>query len=333
MLLAASKLYQSLNQYEGINVVNLLEGEYDWQRKPNAIFVGNPFNYDAHPLVSGDSFLLGYNGKAVIIIYNDNGYYQILAAGTTDEGTRDVVNKLADWEISEISELKWGQYITDDEDSQLSPEQIKEQMAQESLERAEISQRLASEYREYEESVLLPACGGEYYNSFIETMSQGMSFKTVKPPGFKTVKEVTATDVSEDEITLRVRDFQTGGTESKTMRIGNLEKAEINGLNVVVGKKIDDVNKGGIMLCVSETKETQEKADCTGCFIDNKCFPIGTRTGADYCNLDRAIESQKGEDIVCNNNYECISNLCADNKCISPNFWRKILSWFSSIFE
>ena len=162
-------------------------------------------------------------------------------------------------------------------------------------------------------------------------MSQGDSFKTIKPPGFKTVKEVIATNVDDAEITLLVRDPSTGA-ETKTMRIREMEKAEINGLNVVIGKRVDTVKEKGVLLCVSETEEHQLRVSCDGCFQDDRCLPIGTRVESDYCNLDKVLDSQKGKDVFCNNNYECISNLCADNKCISPNFWKKILSWFSKIF-
>lgn len=72
---------------------------------------------------------------------------------------------------------------------------------------------------------------------------------------------------------------------------------------------------------------------CEGCLDENNvCIPIGTRTEAQYCDIDYAFENQKSEDMSCNNNYECSTNMCVNNKCISPSFIQKIIDWFSKLF-
>jgi len=69
-----------------------------------------------------------------------------------------------------------------------------------------------------------------------------------------------------------------------------------------------------------------------GCNYNGNCLPIGVRTQEDYCDIDRNVKSQLGADEECSNDYECSSNVCVNNQCISQNLIQKILSWFSRFF-
>jgi len=72
---------------------------------------------------------------------------------------------------------------------------------------------------------------------------------------------------------------------------------------------------------------------CEGCLNENNvCIPFGTRTETQYCDLDYSFKSQKSEDMSCSNNYECSSNVCVNNQCISPSFIQKIIDWFKKLF-
>lgn len=72
---------------------------------------------------------------------------------------------------------------------------------------------------------------------------------------------------------------------------------------------------------------------CSGCFDENNnCLPYGTRTKAEFCNIDGKLAGQKNEERSCNNNYECSSNVCINNECISQNFIQKIMNWFRKLF-
>ncbi|MBI4454200.1 hypothetical protein HY636_06150 [Candidatus Woesearchaeota archaeon] len=72
---------------------------------------------------------------------------------------------------------------------------------------------------------------------------------------------------------------------------------------------------------------------CEGCLNENRvCLPIGTRTKSQYCDIDYTFKNQKLEDIGCNNNYECSTNICVDNKCISTGLIQKIMEWFKRLF-
>lgn len=41
---------------------------------------------------------------------------------------------------------------------------------------------------------------------------------------------------------------------------------------------------------------------------------------------------RKKDSEKCDNNYECETNLCIDEKCLSSGLWQKFLSWFKNLF-
>ncbi len=61
--------------------------------------------------------------------------------------------------------------------------------------------------------------------------------------------------------------------------------------------------------------------ECQGCTLnDGTCVPIGHRWGGQtssfYCSADSKIEEQRKKDNYCQNNYECISNICSNGECV-----------------
>ncbi len=75
---------------------------------------------------------------------------------------------------------------------------------------------------------------------------------------------------------------------------------------------------------------------CSGCVYKEACLPIGTRVSVDsagqFCDINKQITAQLPEDNSCMNNYECKSNLCVSDKCISGGFFTRIMEWFKSLF-
>ncbi len=76
---------------------------------------------------------------------------------------------------------------------------------------------------------------------------------------------------------------------------------------------------------------------CSGCITsENNCIPMGIRLKQEgkmyYCDIDSKLKEQKSEDDVCNNNFECSTNICINDKCISQGFIQKIMTWFKRIF-
>lgn len=68
------------------------------------------------------------------------------------------------------------------------------------------------------------------------------------------------------------------------------------------------------------------------CPLDSKCYPFGYRKANKYCSdVGKFIEQLKQE-LSCENNFECKSNLCIDNQCINQGTFQKFLSWFKNLF-
>jgi len=52
-----------------------------------------------------------------------------------------------------------------------------------------------------------------------------------------------------------------------------------------------------------------------------------------YCSMiSNDMKSQLTADEVCENNFECSTNVCVDGKCVSSNFIQKVIEWFSKLF-
>lgn len=71
---------------------------------------------------------------------------------------------------------------------------------------------------------------------------------------------------------------------------------------------------------------------CDGCVLGNKCVFVGYRTEGKYCGINSEFKEQKNEDKKCDNNFECSSNLCISDSCVSEGLLKKILKFFRRIF-
>ncbi len=106
--------------------------------------------------------------------------------------------------------------------------------------------------------------------------------------------------------------------------------------NILECKK-ESICKNNTILCPDGTcsdkcKEVSNEKCDYGCLYNNKCLPIGTRVKGMYCTIDGTTSNQLKSDSVCENNFECESNVCVNSKCVSGSFIEKILSWFSKLF-
>lgn len=81
-----------------------------------------------------------------------------------------------------------------------------------------------------------------------------------------------------------------------------------------------------------ETEEEEAVVFCSGCSLDEKCYPLGYRKGGEYCSEDGVFVDQSKGKKSCDNNFECESDVCVDGKCVSSGLIRKILGWLSRLF-
>jgi|APSaa5957512576_1039674.scaffolds.fasta_scaffold03395_3 hypothetical protein len=81
------------------------------------------------------------------------------------------------------------------------------------------------------------------------------------------------------------------------------------------------------------TNETVDLSQtCNGCLVNGKCYNIGYREADEYCNNMQEKVAQAEAGSACENSFECKSNLCIDNECISEGFFKKIMNWFKRFF-
>ena len=93
-----------------------------------------------------------------------------------------------------------------------------------------------------------------------------------------------------------------------------------------------NLTSGPIEIPVVENPQTV-RYECGGCELDKKCYPFGFRKDKNYCDdITSKFISEKVPKTSCENNFECDSNLCIDNKCFSGSLWAKFLRWLNRLF-
>jgi len=71
---------------------------------------------------------------------------------------------------------------------------------------------------------------------------------------------------------------------------------------------------------------------CSGCELDKKCYPLGYRKDGKYCEENEEFVLQKESKNDCQNSFECLSNVCISEKCLSKSFFQKVIDWFLKLF-
>jgi len=82
-------------------------------------------------------------------------------------------------------------------------------------------------------------------------------------------------------------------------------------------------------------KEVSDKVSeyvCNGCALENTCYQFGFRKTRNYCSDEKIFAEQKESDSLCENSFECESNVCVSGKCVSGNLLQKIIDWFKKLF-
>jgi len=71
---------------------------------------------------------------------------------------------------------------------------------------------------------------------------------------------------------------------------------------------------------------------CDGCEERGKCYPIGYRKEGQYCSDNNEFTGQSRVGI-CDNNFECKSNVCISDECVREGLIKKIVNWFKNLFK
>ncbi len=90
---------------------------------------------------------------------------------------------------------------------------------------------------------------------------------------------------------------------------------------------------------ISTISTSTSSTACYGCILDERCIPYGTRINSTYCSSTGIIKPQLKDGSLCKNNYQCISNLCSNNRCIKrthetkKDILQEILEFLINIFQ
>lgn len=71
-------------------------------------------------------------------------------------------------------------------------------------------------------------------------------------------------------------------------------------------------------------------SSCSGCEYNGKCIPFGYRVGNNYCDITGNFTAQLTSG-VCDNNFQCSSNLCVNSECVTPSFIQQIINFFKKL--
>lgn len=85
----------------------------------------------------------------------------------------------------------------------------------------------------------------------------------------------------------------------------------------------------------SENEQNNEEVNLicsSGCILNESCVSIGYRKSGEYCSLEGNFILQLETDNQCNNSFECGSNVCVNNQCVSGDLIQRILNWFRKVF-
>jgi len=77
----------------------------------------------------------------------------------------------------------------------------------------------------------------------------------------------------------------------------------------------------------SDTKEVVGKVCEFGCMFEDKCYPFGYRKSGKYCSDESEFVEQIKSDLFCENSFECRSNLCIDDECVSQGLMKRLFNW------
>ncbi|AJF62854.1 MAG: hypothetical protein QT11_C0001G0713 [archaeon GW2011_AR20] len=95
-------------------------------------------------------------------------------------------------------------------------------------------------------------------------------------------------------------------------------------LDIGIGKYYGDTGEGNLV--------NEENGRVVFIVTKKGCEPVGLRDGSQYCSPQKQWVSQKSPEDLCQNDFECSSNLCVSSKCVNPTLWEKIINWFNNLF-
>lgn len=125
--------------------------------------------------------------------------------------------------------------------------------------------------------------------------------------------------------------FNTNGVTSPSFRVG--ESHSLGDITLDLRNIYMDSNKVMVVFGYISSLDKTQNAPCGGCISEDKCYPFGYRKTGNFCSDTKEFIPQFESGTSCENNFECSSNVCVSNECLSRGLLQKILNWFKNIFS
>lgn len=119
---------------------------------------------------------------------------------------------------------------------------------------------------------------------------------------------------------------------------GDGSKCGVNSMGVSDECYLDFGKKDVVFIQTAEEAKVAEKKEeiliCKdSCPLEGKCYPFGYRKDERFCSDSGSFIEQLKDDSVCENNFECSSNLCIDDRCVESGLIQKIMKFLKGIFQ
>lgn len=180
------------------------------------------------------------------------------------------------------------------------------------------------------------------YGGFVDMRSEFCNPSTSSYDCVMGIQDINVYSLSEEQIVSLNSKLSPG----KYKIIAEID--DVNGLKNFKETNKDNSKKTSYFEILDVEKETLEPAKdkpvevpqdtekivylCSGCMENNLCYSLGYRKDGFFCSENTSFIAQLESDVVCQNNFECSSNVCVSGKCISESFIQKILNWFKNLF-
>ncbi|MBI2548857.1 hypothetical protein HYW21_05900 [Candidatus Woesearchaeota archaeon] len=93
-------------------------------------------------------------------------------------------------------------------------------------------------------------------------------------------------------------------------------------------KDCDDQNACTVDRCSGTPKTCSNQQEVPGCNLNGNCVALGTKVNDTYCSISYHMETMRQKNDLCTYNYECVSDVCSDNRCVSEGVLERLFTWF-----
>ena len=154
----------------------------------------------------------------------------------------------------------------------------------------------------------------------------GKTYQVQRKTGCKFV--LSSDEISQEEFILEALETKELGNGVSVRRDINRCGSQYLSLRFEGGSALEKV-------APTQTRELDSLFCASGCFEDNKCYPMGYRKSGEYCGENNVFLEQKNpedkESLSCTNNFECSSNLCLDGECVSQGFLKGVTDFLRNL--